>query len=674
MFLTRGKPQRGRMWGFQYWTAWTTTTTTLASSWGLLINIDSATGDISTAVWYIEDEKYGFYLSNTANAVSGEFDSAVTRTGRLTLKASTTNITGRWRVFSYVPARWAWLIPLKTSTKYKFWVWVKSTNCTQITWNLFSAPDQANFWTLTQRASLNLSLGTTDWTYYTTTFTSHATDTIYAPQFRCETAWNISDFWIDVNSMTLEEVVEPIANSLTTPSPSLVSFTAVGSMDNIDQSQLTINSTLSFSTVAQYQAQQFTPTKSKVTWVTFQKTSNTWSPTGTMTFTIVNDSAWSPWTTVYATYTYSNASWLALSNNVDTTVNLPCNLVAGTAYWLKISYSVSSATDFPKINSCTPSLYAGLFKYWIDGITYWVTFAWDAYFKTLYYKPTTNFKASQNNLSLSISADEDGFLNGAIINKVNWTFTWNSLIWATWYDTNPYNCDYSRTVWTWNATTGNRIISSATNAEWIFKLPTWLTNISCTFTSTVWWGSTCEIASSLDNISYTVASTGTFGSTSTLLDWARYLRLKSQWTTVKLETLTLSATYDVSALSTLKNYPTNKDIIKQYSTTLGSPSTSATYRGTKWGFPAIEYSATEYQFLDVDTTATGSTVAFSELWTSYTTVADGASLAITSTSTPNLFVKANITANRLYVSSNDFNASSDKDGSLKQSLVYQIVQ
>jgi hypothetical protein len=43
--------------------------------------------------------------------------------------------------------------------------------------------------------------------------------------------------------MKLEEVIEPVANSLVTPSPSLVSFTAVGSTDNIDQSQLTINST-----------------------------------------------------------------------------------------------------------------------------------------------------------------------------------------------------------------------------------------------------------------------------------------------------------------------------------------------------------------------------------------------------------------------------------------------
>ena len=67
-------------------------------------------------------------------------------------------------------------------------------------------------------------------------------------------------------------------------------------------------------------------------------------------------------------------------------------------------------------------------------------------------------------------------------------------------------------------------------------------------------------------------------------------------------------------------------------------------------------------------------VALSELWTTYTTVADGASLAISSTSTPNIFVKANITANRIFSSSNDYNASSDKDGSLKQTITYQVVQ
>ena len=41
--------------------------------------------------------------------------------------------------------------------------------------------------------------------------------------------------------MTLEEVVEPVADSLNNVSPSIQSFTAVGSTDNIDQSQLTNN-------------------------------------------------------------------------------------------------------------------------------------------------------------------------------------------------------------------------------------------------------------------------------------------------------------------------------------------------------------------------------------------------------------------------------------------------
>jgi hypothetical protein len=70
------------------------------------------------------------------------------------------------------------------------------------------------------------------------------------------------------------------------------------------------------------------------------------------------------------------------------------------------------------------------------------------------------------------------------------------------------------------------------------------------------------------------------------------------------------------------NYPTNKEVFKTYQTTLSTATTTATYRATKWGFPAIEYSATEYQFLDIDTTATSSVVEFSEDGTSYTTVAD----------------------------------------------------
>lgn len=39
---------------------------------------------------------------------------------------------------------------------------------------------------------------------------------------------------------------------------------------------------------------------------------------------------------------------------------------------------------------------------------------------------------------------------------------------------------------------------------------------------------------------------------------------------------------------------------------------------------------------------------------------------------PQVWVKTNITANRIYVSSNDYNVSSDKDGSNMMSLVYSV--
>lgn len=137
----------------------------------------------------------------------------------------------------------------------------------------------------------------------------------------------------------------------------------------------------------------------------------------------------------------------------------------------------------------------------------------------------------------------------------------------------------------------------------------------------------------------------------------------------------ITATIDTSSISTLYNYPTNKDVTEYYTKSLASATTSATYRATKFGFPAIEYSNGEYQFLNIDTTATGSTVMFSDDGVAYTlALADGGSLAISSTLNPLIFVKTNITANRIYLSSNDYVASSDKDGSLRETVTYQIVE
>lgn len=611
MFLTRNRPQKGRFWAFGYWTAWTTTTTTLASSWGLLINIDSATGDIArTTTWMIEDAKYWVWISQIAWWVSWEFDSTVTKTGRLTVKISTTDVLWRVRMLIYdntTGVSGTSYIPLKPSTKYKVWFWIKKNNVAASNYYLFSAPSQKPLATLTQRLTFSMWSGTADWTYYTSTFTSDATDLFYINQIRCDTAWNIWDLWLDINSMTLEEVVEPVANSLVTPSPSLVSFTAVGSTDNIDTSLdptfVAVNTytpPVAISETATNR-QTFVPTKSKLTriWI-YPVAKGTWNWTVT-----VHDAS----NVVQAVITIANAS---LTNGVVTYFNVPANVTALWTYHFHVTSTVADGTvrvgTAADLETCS-------------------------YIQN-YYKPTTNFQASQNNSTVSISAREDGVLNWSVINLVNGTATFTETF-GTFY-----LLQYT--------VSGSDLIAEV-NLPW--------SGLAWSFTS----DRTLEYSS--DGVTYG----STFPTWFTKV-WVKILAYSG------FASFSYSIWFSTDWINVLKNYPTNKDIIKQYSTTLGSPSTTATYRATKWGFPAIEYSATEYQYLDVDTTATGSTVAFSELGSSYTTVADGASIAISSTSTPNIFVKVNITANRIYLSSNDYNASSDKDGSMKQSVVYQVIQ
>jgi len=881
-----------------YWTAWTTTTTTLASQWGLLINIDSATGDIArTTDWWIEDERYGMYYDSIAWTSSGEFDSAVTRTGRLTLKLSTTNAAWSTGINSYwVYGAWAfgiqkYLFPCKPSTKYRLRCFVKTTNAATnsvfIQFREFTAGIVA--WTATPSNTLTW---TNDWTLCTVTVTTGASSVYMGYNLLNFVAWNVSDAWFDINSMTLEEVIEPVANSLVTPSPSLVSFTAVGSTDNIDQSFLTTPSSTSAVWNAwglQYmKSQSFTPTKSKLTWVYLYKRANVGSPTGNMKIDIRTDNAGSPSSTILATYTIPLATYNAITDDTEFIVNLPCNVTAGTLYHI---VATNTATEALNAYFVLWKVNAGWYTWWAAKLSSDWGAVWsldgtaDLYFKTLYYKPTTNFKASQNNLSVSVSADEDGFIEWSVLNVTTWAWSFNDTVNDGSINNNMY---FYRTPWV--TFDSNLVKFSGAAQEYRLKINLWLV-ATTDLIYTIGFIANNTISYSFDDISYTPLWT---------LVWAGWnFSIPMTGQTIVYIKNYANAAWSMTAHSAscsvntssinwkLKNYPTNKDIIKQYSTTLWAPTTSATYRATKWGFPAIEYlplwvsttslsarydmlgnandtsgnwyngtvnwptlttgrfwdsnsayafSGTnqyitlpqnampltfpltisvwakpnviqvwandvilmvwnavpnqwywiafwwttwasinkifwfgfwlsntdanaiytvwntyhivftidawkvsqlfinwvkqtstntyttlvpagtwcevwrlyvndtraldwtvywlaswnrvlsdaeilamytqwqEEQYLDVDTTATGSTVAFSELWTTYTTVADGASLAISSTSTPNLFVKANITANRLYSSSNDYNASSDKDGSMRETVVYQVVQ
>ena len=198
--------------------------------------------------------------------------------------------------------------------------------------------------------------------------------------------------------MTLEEVVEPIANSLqaTNKTASIQSFTAVGSTSNIDQSLdptfaaiLTYTPPVAISETATNK-QTFVPTKSKMTRIgvfPVLKGTGNWTVT-------VHDAS----NVVQASITIANAS---LTNGAVNYFNVPCNLTALGTYHFHVTSTVADGTV--KVTTLND----------LETVSYIQN----------YYKPTTNFKASQNNTSISISADEDGFLDGSVISLVNGTYS-----------------------------------------------------------------------------------------------------------------------------------------------------------------------------------------------------------------------------------------------------------
>ena len=73
---------------------------------------------------------------------------------------------------------------------------------------------------------------------------------------------------------------------------------------------------------------------------------------------------------------------------------MPCNLTALGTYHFHVTSTVADGTV--KVGTAAD----------LETVSYIQN----------YYKPTTNFKASQNNSTVSISADEDGFIEGSSTN------------------------------------------------------------------------------------------------------------------------------------------------------------------------------------------------------------------------------------------------------------------
>ena len=598
--------------------AWTDVTTPLASSGWVNVSIDTAVGTLTSATTWqqnpVENEKFNIWIYSTGTNVgtsTGQFVTGAWGTGSRVFRYSISWLTNTGATFCRaivgspvtgggtnvsLDTMSKYCHPIKPSTKYKVTYRINVTAFTIVGTSAGIQPvvdEYSSAWVRTVQSSGFGALRTTPtngFIYETFYFTSGASSAFL--NFMIYMISGNGSVDLDYNIFSIDEIAEPVGNALTSTSPSLVSVTAVWTTNNVDQMQITNTSTISFVNTAQYQAQQFTPTKWKFVWVVFMKKPSVWSPTWDMIFKILNDNLDSPWTTVMASYTMPSATYNALANNMEFTVYFPNNLTAGTKYWIAPNYSISSATDYPVLWAVTPSSYSGLYKYGTDGVTYGTTYNGDMYFKTLYYEPTTNFEVSQNNSNVVILSDENGFLEWSVINFQTGKFTWDSWIGSALYNTKPYYADYSKTWWAWRwyPTTWNRIYSAWANEEWVWKLPPWLTNIDFIFASTVSGWSTIDVSSSIDWSSYTVALSAQFVGTARLLDGARFVKIKSNGSAVKLESITISADINLSGQPTLYNYPTNKDIIETYSKSFTSSDvTSLTYRVWRYWFPAIEY-------------------------------------------------------------------------------------
>ena len=168
--------------------------------------IDYATGDIAvTSNNWIEDKKYGWRVYRGAASVSAEFDSAVTRTGRFTLKLETTDATGTLIGGNVNVTPLTEAVSCEASTQYKLSCWVKTDNVAADAVFFFLTDYDASGVAGSSYTSSKLS-GTNDWTLIELTFTTAADAALLRIQCRNFVAGNVGAAWFDVNSLTILKI------------------------------------------------------------------------------------------------------------------------------------------------------------------------------------------------------------------------------------------------------------------------------------------------------------------------------------------------------------------------------------------------------------------------------------------------------------------------------------
>jgi hypothetical protein len=386
--------------------------------------IDSAVGDIArTTSGWIEDEKYGWYLNNVSSAVSGEFDTEITRTGTKTLKLSATDATGRVIVGLFTLAQSTttesiikkYGIPVKPSTTYKINCYAKTTNAAtgavQIDGAVFTSTGTVIGGSGYATNSLS---GTNDWTLLTVNITTGASASYISLRFRNAVAGNISDAWFDINSMTLEEVTT-ITNASGETAYLYPKVTAVTSTDNIDQSQVLETNTAPFGTNGANRkvAQLIVPTKKNITGFVIKRNTSTGTYVGDVTISLQATTSSLPNGTVIGTpVVIPNATWEAIPASTDYTITYPATLTPGTTYAIVFDSSTYNDANYANLKSSIVGPTATRNNGSIWSVYGTVSF----YFKTLYSKNTTNFTVRTDTEELSVTAPTaDGWEDGEVI-------------------------------------------------------------------------------------------------------------------------------------------------------------------------------------------------------------------------------------------------------------------
>lgn len=159
-----------------------------------------------TAAGSSSNSAFGWWASPRATAIAVQFDTTKSRSGAASLKVSTTNTTGRARVFSVkasggsitgTSANQPFLIPALPSTKYTLTGYAQTNNVASSGCFLELVELNSSFAVGTSTGSNALTGTNASWTLLTATVTTASTCNWLAIDMQNATAGNVSDAWFD---------------------------------------------------------------------------------------------------------------------------------------------------------------------------------------------------------------------------------------------------------------------------------------------------------------------------------------------------------------------------------------------------------------------------------------------------------------------------------------------